>query len=462
MECFRCGSPVIESLDKCVRCGQDLSGYKKAVWASNVYYNIGLERAKARDLSGAVMVLKQSLSLNKMNIEARNLLGLVYYQMGEIADALEQWYISRGLRIKDNKSAGYLAKMRTHKGKFEYYAKAVEKFNQALASARSDHKDVALLQAKKVINMNPNYVRAYLLLALLYIDKGEYAKAERTIKRVRKIDCVNSTAIRYERELRTANKKNVLKALRLKKKSKPEDDPFDESHVKDESIVPTYTEISDNWHAVALLLFGLIAGVLFFTYLILPSVKTSMNNDFNDSIVGYHESIAAKDGEITGLNNKISTLQSDINTLNEELGAYSSDSGILASYNKLIDVLMALRGGDYLGAMNAMSEINATIVTNERFQQVYNALNEEFTINGVSTTLSMGIAFYDAGDFETARAYFEKCISLQPDHPEAILRLGFAYVNLGNTEQANIYFTQVIDNYPGTEYASQAMVLRGY
>lgn len=463
MECFRCGSPVIESLDKCVRCGEDLSKYKKAVWASNVYYNIGLERAKAKDLSGAVMVLKQSLSLNKANIEARNLLGLVYYQMGEIADATEQWYISRGLRIKDNKSAGYLTKIRTHKGKYDYYAKAVTKLNQAIDSAKIGNKDVALLQAKKVINMNPNYVKAYLLLALLYIENGEYAKAERTLKRVRKIDCVNSTAIRYERELRSlAYKNNILRALHIKKKSRPEDDPFDESHISDEPIVPTYTEISDNWHAVALLLFGLIAGALFFTYLILPSVKTSMNNDFNDSIVGYHESIAAKDGEITGLNNKISTLQSDIDELNEELGAFSSDSGILSSYNRLLDVLMALRGGDYLGAMNAMEEVNADIVTNEKFQQVYNALGEEFAVNGVSTTLSMGVAFYDAGDFETARAYFEKCISLQPDHPEAILRLGFAHVNLGNTEQANVYFTQVIDNYPGTEFASQAMVLRGY
>lgn len=463
MECFRCGSPVLESLDKCVRCGEDLSKYKKAVWASNVYYNIGLERARARDLSGAVMVLKQSLSLNKMNIEARNLLGLVYYQMGEIADAARQWYISRGLRIKDNKSAGYLARIRAHKGKYDYYARAVTRLNQAIASAGTGNRDVALLQAKKVITMNPNYVKAYLLLALLYIENGEYAKAERTLKRVRKIDCVNSTAIRYERELRgLAYKNNILKALHLKKKSRPEDDPFDESHISDEPIVPTYTEISDNWHAVALLLFGLIAGALFFTYLILPSVRTDMNNDFNALVVGYHESIAAKDGEITALNNKISSLQSDIDGLNEELGVYSSDSGILASYNRLLDVLMALRGGDYLGAMNAMTEVNASIVTNEKFNQVYNALNEEFSVNGAATTFTMGLAFYDAGDFETARAYFEKSISIQPDYPEAILRLGITYSSLGNTEQANACYTQVIDSYPGTEFASQAMVLRGY
>ena len=463
MECFRCKSPVIGDTDKCIRCGQSLSAYRKAVWASNVYYNIGIERAKANDLSGAAAVLKQSLSLNKMNIDARNLLGLVYYQMGEIADAAKEWFTSRDLKFKDNDAGYYISKLRAHRGKFDYYVKAVKKLNQAVAYARQGNKDVALLQAKKVINMNPNYVKAYLLLALLYIEKGEYAKADRTLKRVLKIDCVNSTAIRYRREIKAiVSKKNILSAFKFKRKEKPEDDPFDSSHTSDEPIIPTYTEISDNWHAVALLLFGLIAGALFFTYLILPSVKTSLNNEFNDSIVSYSESLAAKDGEINSLNNRISSLQSDISALNEELGSYSADSGILASYNKLLDVMRAYYGGDYLGAINLFGEIDASIVTNEKFLEVYNTFNQEFTVNGVAKTFEMGSAFYESGDYENARNYFEKCISLQPDYADALFSLGLTYVNLGDRETANSYFTQVIDNYPGTALASQAMVMRGY
>ena len=209
-------------------------------------------------------------------------------------------------------------------------------------------------------------------------------------------------------------------------------------------------------------MFGLIAGALFFTYLILPSVKTSLNNEFNDSIVVYSESLAAKDGEISSLNNRISAMQSDIDALNEELGSYSADSGILASYNKLLDVMRAYYGGDYLGAINLFGEIDASIVTNEKFLEVYNTFNEEFTVNGVAKTFEMGSAFYGAGDYENARNYFEKCISIQPDFADALFNLGLTYVNLGDRETANSYFTQVIDNYPGTALASQAMVMRGY
>ena len=56
-----------------------MSLYKKIMHVSNMYYNEGLERAGVRDLSGAINSLRQSLKFNKNNIEARNLLGLVYF-----------------------------------------------------------------------------------------------------------------------------------------------------------------------------------------------------------------------------------------------------------------------------------------------------------------------------------------------------------------------------------------------
>ncbi|MFW5675645.1 MAG: hypothetical protein ACOCNL_05105, partial [Acetivibrio ethanolgignens] len=72
--------------------------------ASNMYYNSGLEKAKVRDLSGAVDALKKSLKLNKMNTRARNLLGLVYYEMGEVVNALSEWVISKHFE-EDNEMA---------------------------------------------------------------------------------------------------------------------------------------------------------------------------------------------------------------------------------------------------------------------------------------------------------------------------------------------------------------------
>ena len=45
---------------------------------ANSYYNLGLEKARIRDLSGASQCLKKSLHFCKYQIDARNLLGLIY------------------------------------------------------------------------------------------------------------------------------------------------------------------------------------------------------------------------------------------------------------------------------------------------------------------------------------------------------------------------------------------------
>ena len=60
---------------------------KKIVYQSNYWYNDGLRKAKIRDMSGAIMSLRKSLQFNRENIAARNLLGLVYYGIGEVPEA---------------------------------------------------------------------------------------------------------------------------------------------------------------------------------------------------------------------------------------------------------------------------------------------------------------------------------------------------------------------------------------
>ena len=77
MICYHCGCNLTEH-DFCTNCGVDVSSYKIVVSASNIFYNEGLEKAKVRDLSGAVASLRQCLKLNKnqflcnKNVQADN------------------------------------------------------------------------------------------------------------------------------------------------------------------------------------------------------------------------------------------------------------------------------------------------------------------------------------------------------------------------------------------------------
>ena len=79
MNCMNCGAPLGKS-DYCPSCGFHVEVQKKIWQLSNTYYNLGLDKAQIRDLSGAIDLLKRSLKFNKLNVQARNLLGLVYFE----------------------------------------------------------------------------------------------------------------------------------------------------------------------------------------------------------------------------------------------------------------------------------------------------------------------------------------------------------------------------------------------
>ena len=93
MNCPKCGTPL-ENTYRCPKCQFEEPTLKRIIMASNYHYNQGLSKAKIRDLSGAITSLQMSLKYNKHNTGARNLLGLVYFQMGETVSALGEWIIS--------------------------------------------------------------------------------------------------------------------------------------------------------------------------------------------------------------------------------------------------------------------------------------------------------------------------------------------------------------------------------
>ena len=91
----------------------------KLVYKSNYWYNDGLKKANIRDLSGAIVSLRRSLQYNRANIAARNLLGLVYYGRGDVAEALVEWILSKNFKSHENIANYYIQKTRENSAELE-------------------------------------------------------------------------------------------------------------------------------------------------------------------------------------------------------------------------------------------------------------------------------------------------------------------------------------------------------
>lgn len=210
MKCFNCGA-VLKTTDYCSHCGADVKLYRRMLQLSNAYYNEGLAKAKVRDLTGAVMSLRQSLKFNKKNTDARNLLGLVYFEMGEVVDALSQWIISRSFQPEKNLADDYIESIQSNPAKLEMINTTIRKYNQSLVYCEQQSYDLAIIQLKKILSTNMNLLKGHLLLALLYMHADNYGRARNELRRVLAIDRTNTRALRYMKEVDAAGGKQAEK-----------------------------------------------------------------------------------------------------------------------------------------------------------------------------------------------------------------------------------------------------------
>lgn len=174
---------------------------QKLVYQSNYWYNDGLEKAKIRDLSGAIASLKKGLQFNSENIAARNLLGLVYYGRGEVGEALVEWILSKNIKPQDNIASYYIQKIQQNPADLDTINQAIRKYNQSLLYCGQGGEDLAIIQLKQVVSAVPSFLRAYQLLALLYLHTEQYSLARQVLKEANKLDTTNELTLRYMHEL---------------------------------------------------------------------------------------------------------------------------------------------------------------------------------------------------------------------------------------------------------------------
>lgn len=328
--CPCCGAQIKKN-GYCSACDMPLSVISKAYNTSDYYYNIGYDKATARDLSGAIESLNMSLRYNKKNIMARNLLGLIYYEMGEIVMALSHWVMSVNYSQDNNIATRYLKELKQDPTRLDNVDQIARKFNMALNYVHSEDYDLGALQLKSILKENPHFVKGYLLLALVYIGTNHYEDARKTLRRVLKIDKANPVAIHYLREMGDSDE-NIIQ---MRMESVENDGLFDENQsdevsltvdgetekgkarpifkevsAKKKPIVKTgaYGEMSLIRYSGMYVLLGMIFGVLILSFLLLPHQKKKINRENAQVIKSYSEELANKNTEIQALNSKIETL----------------------------------------------------------------------------------------------------------------------------------------------------------
>ena len=385
MNCMNCGAFLTDmDLDYCPNCGYNVLIQKKVDYLSKIFYNQGLEKASIRDLSGAIACLKQSLMYDKRNIRARNLLGLVYFETGEVVSALSEWVISKNLQPTRNLASEYINKLQANPNKLAAINETIKKYNHALMLCRGGHEDMAAIQLRKILTQNSKLIKGYHLLALIQMKNGEWNKARRILKKAARIDKTNTTTLRFLREVdeqtgvttRLEKKKKGL--FRSGTKENPDTDILGSERVAQPTVYREHSKVS----VFFILMAGIAAGAVAFWLLAVPAIRQGIYQEANQQIVQYSESLASQGAELTKAQGEAKESGDTVESVTQELTTEQAKS---ESYQALLQAYTYYQQQNLDEAAVEIQKVHVDVLT-DSMKSVYTTIRDATGVAGIGDT----------------------------------------------------------------------------
>lgn len=456
MRCYKCGS-VLSDIGICSRCGADVVVYKKAAKVSNAYYNLGLAKARVRDLSGAVGSLKTSVAIDKRNIEARNLLGLVYCELGDVVEALSQWVISKNIMSENNPAGSYIKRIQSNQNRFELVSNTIKKYNLSLRYAKEGNYDMAVIQLKKVITQNPKLIKAQQLLALLYVKDKEYARARKCLNAVLKIDRNNTLTLQYLAEIdNVATAKDSQNSFLPKKKSH-----IAESSVTlngNDVIIPksAYKEPGNGAITIINILAGVLVGAALIWFLVMPARYKGLTEDYNRSLAEYSEQLSSGNVELNALTQQLQDITNQKESVEEQLAQLNGVGGSNKLLNDIINAANSYIANDRTAAAGFLIDMDVSALPSDEAKALYTTIADASMASAATEYYNMGTTAYNQSSYDTAVTNFVNAYKCNKTNVNAIYYAAKCYVALNDPDNAKIYYQYIVSDFANSGYFTEA------
>ena len=418
---------------------------------SNAWYNDGLRKAKIRDLSGAMISLRKSLQYYRGNINARNLLGLVYYGRGEVAEALVEWIICTNIRPEDNPASYFIKKIQSTPDKLEVVNQAVKMYNQSLVICERDGDDMAIIQLKKAVAQHPDLLKAWQLLALLYMHTEQYTKARQALVKARGIDSASETTLRYIHAM-----SQIRGASRRIRRRRPDTVEYNRGN---ETIIQPRAKamVKEVSSRVMLLniIFGIGIGAAIIWYLIAPAVNQARYERTNQQMIEYSQRIQSLESQVSAQTRALDEYRAlhappdIVNVANP--GEEVDRAGIQESFELMLMVQEQLNSGAYTSEQMAehLIRVNQDLL-GERGQVMYEYLGSRIFPGLSYQMFHAGLQALNVGNYSEAIEQLSRVVWMDETANDgyAMLRLGDAYAGIDDMDNAIVRYQRVIELFP--------------
>ena len=432
---------------------------------SNTYYNMGLAKARVRDLSGAADLLRRSVRIDKRNINARNLLGLVYFEMGECVAAFTEWVISKNIKPEKNVADSYLKEVQSNPNKLNLMNQSIKKYNHALEAAVQGSTDMAIIQLKKILNMNPNFLKAQQLLALLYMKNDEYDRALKILNKSIRIDVNNTLTLKYIDEINKVKQAKAKAKSKGKAVKKPEKavviDGDREALSGNDVIIPknAYRDVNYGLITFINIVIGIVIGAAMVFFIVTPAKQGDVEKEYKDKIEGHENKVAMLNISVSELERQVENLIAEKEQLNAALQNAENQKVDTAIYDIMLSAIEKYVAKDLIGCADILYSVDNSKLTSDSMKKMYESLKAASYEKAGEHYNNVAYKAFNSGDYDKALPAFEKAAVFIPDNVGLWYNMGKCYKakNGGvNNEKSIACFDKVIELDPDSEHAGWA------
>lgn len=450
MKCPNCGFEFFEGFH-CPDCGVDVYVFRKARSASIRLYNEALGLAEEKDLSGAAANLEQSLLFDKNNVQARNLLGLIYCETGRIGDALKHWIISTSILPEGNAASGYIDYLQKNGREMEKCNDAIRMYNQAINYLKQGSDDLAIIQLKKSIDNNPDFLDAYNLMTLCCIEDKNIKRALHFNDIVLRRDIRNPIALHYAQLIGNSPAPSPLKkqekaksVVSVKKTDSNPPIPRYKRKEKTNSVL----EKRD--------LLAFLAGIAAAAIVILVLIVPALNESKNTKIKELETAVENYAGETNMTPEEVLEMRTELTKLQEENKLLRSEENKQANLELLETAVAQMTDGDFEACVSTLDSID-TVSFSEEDLSKYNSVKTTAYPKAADAYYTKGKSQFLSNNFTEAKTYLETALNYTSNEnfvDDAIYYLARIAEEDGDNDTAKKYYNRIISEFPESNQIS--------
>ena len=450
MKCPNCGFEFFEGFH-CPDCGVDVYVFRKARSASIRLYNEALGLAEEKDLSGAAANLEQSLLFDKNNVQARNLLGLIYCETGRIGDALKHWIISTSILPEGNAASGYIDYLQKNGREMEKCNDAIRMYNQAINYLKQGSDDLAIIQLKKSIDNNPDFLDAYNLMTLCCIEDKNIKRALHFNDIVLRRDIRNPIALHYAQLIGNSPAPSPLKkqekaksVVSVKKTDSNPPIPRYKRKEKTNSVL----EKRD--------LLAFLAGIAAAAIVILVLIVPALNESKNTKIKELETAVENYAGETNMTPEEVLEMRTELTKLQEENKLLRSEENKQANLELLETAVAQMTDGDFEACVSTLDSID-TVSFSEEDLSKYNSVKTTAYPKAADAYYTKGKSQFLSNNFTEAKTYLETALYYNSNEKvvlDSIYNIARIAEEYGDNETAKKYYNRIISEFPESNQIS--------